>query len=110
MSALTQLGDNLAVGFGAALAPVNLLLGVIGVTLGFALVWVFFRNGLDLTGLMPADLTFAGIVFDPIMYPVIEVRHLAQSLFFIAVIGVSASVFPAWQAAALDPAESVKVE
>ena len=84
--------------------------GVIGVTLGFALVWVFFRNGLDLTGLMPADLTFAGIVFDPIMYPVIEVRHLAQSLFFIAVIGVSASVFPAWQAAALDPAESVKVE
>lgn len=84
--------------------------GVIGVALGFALVWIFFRNGLDLTGLMPADLTFAGIVFDPVMYPVIEVKHLTQSLFFIAVIGVSASVFPAWQAAALDPAESVKVE
>ena len=84
--------------------------GVIGVALGFALVWIFFRNGLDLTGLMPADLTFAGIVFDPVMYPVIRVGHLTQSLFFIAVIGVSASVFPAWQAAALDPAESVKVE
>lgn len=84
--------------------------GVIGVALGFALVWVFFRNGLDLTGLMPEDLSFAGIVFNPIMYPVIDVRHLTQSLFFIAVIGVSASVFPAWQAAALDPAESVKVE
>ena len=36
MAALTQLGDNLAVGFGAALAPVNLLLGIIGVTLGTA--------------------------------------------------------------------------
>ena len=84
--------------------------GVIGVALGFALVWIFFRNGLDLTGLMPADLTFAGIVFDPVMYPVIEVKHLTQSLFFIAVIGISASIFPAWQAAALDPAESVKVE
>jgi len=84
--------------------------GVIGVALGFALVWVFFRNGLDLTGLMPEDLNFAGIVFNPVMYPVIDVRHLTQSLFFIAVIGVSASVFPAWQAAALDPAESVKVE
>lgn len=84
--------------------------GVIGVALGFALVWIFFRNGLDLTGLMPADLNFAGIVFDPVMYPVIRVAHLTQSVFFIAVIGVSASVFPAWQAAALDPAESVKVE
>ncbi|MXV94914.1 MAG: ABC transporter permease [Gemmatimonadetes bacterium] len=84
--------------------------GVIGVALGFALVWIFFRNGLDLTGLMPEDLSFAGIIFNPVMYPVIDVRHLTQSLFFIAVIGVSASVFPAWQAAALDPAESVKVE
>ena len=84
--------------------------GVVGVALGFALVWIFFRNGLDLTGLMPEDLSFAGIVFNPVMYPVIEVRHLTQSLFFIVVIGVSASVFPAWQAAALDPAESVKVE
>jgi len=36
MGALAQLGDNLAVGFGAALAPVNLLLGGIGVTLGTA--------------------------------------------------------------------------
>lgn len=84
--------------------------GVIGVALGFALVWVFFRNGLDLTGIMPDDLTFGGIVFDPVLYPVIEVKHLTQGLFFTAVIGLSASIYPAWQAAALDPAESVKVE
>ncbi len=84
--------------------------GVVGVALGFALVWVFFRNGLDLTGIMPDDLTFGGIVFDPVMYPMIEVTHLTQGLFFTAVIGLSASIYPAWQAAALDPAESVKVE
>ena len=42
MAALTQLGDNLAVGFGAALAPVNLLLGIIGVTLGTASVSLCF--------------------------------------------------------------------
>lgn len=36
MEGLAQLGDNLAAGFGAALAPVNLLLGVVGVTLGTA--------------------------------------------------------------------------
>ena len=84
--------------------------GIIGVALGFALVWVFFRNGLDLSGLMPPDLTFGGTVFDPVLYPVIEVTHLTQSLFFIAVIGLAASAYPAWQAARLDPAESVKVE
>ena len=84
--------------------------GVIGVALGFGLVWLFFRNGLDLTGLMPEDLTFGGIVFNPVMYPVIEFKHLTQSLFFTAVIGLSASIYPAWQAAGLDPAESVKVE
>ena len=84
--------------------------GVIGVALGFAVVWVFFRNGLDLTGIMPDDLTFGGIVFDPVLYPVIEVKHLTQGLFFTAVIGLSASIYPAWQAAGLDPAESVKVE
>ncbi len=84
--------------------------GLVGVGVGFALVWIFFRNGLDLTGLMPQDFTFGGIVFDPVMYPVIEARHLLQSLFFTAVIGVSASIYPAWHAAALDPADSVKVD
>lgn len=84
--------------------------GVLGVALGFGLVWVFFRNGLDLTELMPADITFGGIVFDPVMHPVIELKHLGQSVAFTAVIGLSASLYPAWQAARLDPAESVKVE
>ncbi len=84
--------------------------GVAGVVFGFCLVWVFFRDGIDLTGMMPADLTFGGIVFNPVLQPVIELKHLTQSLFFTAVIGLSASIYPAWQVAALDPAESVKVE
>ena len=84
--------------------------GVLGVALGFGLVWVFFRNGLDLTELMPADITFGGIVFDPVMHPAIELKHLGQSVALTAVIGLSASLYPAWQAARLDPAESVKVE
>ena len=84
--------------------------GVFGVGLGFALVWLFFRNGLDLTEMMPEDLTFGGIVFNPVMTPAIELKHLVQSVFFTAVIGLSASFYPAWQAARMDPAESVKVE
>ncbi|MCY4508788.1 MAG: tripartite tricarboxylate transporter permease, partial [Acidobacteria bacterium] len=37
MEAVTVLLDQLTVGFGAALAPANLLLGFVGVTLGTAI-------------------------------------------------------------------------
>ncbi len=62
MGALAQLGDNLAVGFGAALAPVNLLLGVIGVTLGTA-VGVLPGIGPALAISMLLPLTFG---IDPV--------------------------------------------
>ena len=84
--------------------------GLLGVALGFALVWAFFRNGLDLTEMMPTDITFGGIVFNPVMHPSIELTHLVQSVALTTVIGLSASLYPAWHAARLDPAESVKVE
>ena len=84
--------------------------GVAGVALGLAVVWLFLRDGIDLTGLMPEDLTFGGIVFNPVMQPVIELKHLVQSVFFTMAIGLSAALYPAWEAARLDPAESVKVE
>ena len=84
--------------------------GMIGVALGLAVVRIFFRNGLDLSGLWPEDFNFGGIAFDPVMMPVIEVHHVVQSLMMTAAIGLAASAYPAWQAGGLDPAESVKVE
>ena len=84
--------------------------GIIGVGLGFALVWLFFRDGLDLSAMMPEDVNFGGIAFDPVMVPVIEARQVVQSAVLTAMIGLSASLYPAWHAARLDPAESVKVE
>ena len=62
MGALGQLGDNLAVGFGAALAPVNLLLGMVGVTLGTA-VGVLPGVGPALAISMLLPLTFG---IDPV--------------------------------------------
>ncbi len=62
MDALTQLGNNLGVGFGAALAPPNLLFGLIGVTLGTAVgVLPGIGPALAISMLMP--LTFG---MDPI--------------------------------------------
>ena len=62
MDALTLLGSNLGIGFGAALAPLNLLFGLIGVTLGTAIgVLPGIGPALAISVLMP--LTFG---MDPI--------------------------------------------
>ncbi|MGI9625990.1 MAG: ABC transporter permease [Longimicrobiales bacterium] len=84
--------------------------GLVGVALGFALTWLFFRDGLDFSAFMPGDYTFSGVVMDPIIMPVMQTKHVLQSLFFIAVIGLAASLYPAFLASRLDPSEAVKVE
>lgn len=84
--------------------------GIAGVGMGLAVVLVFLRDGLDMSGLMPADLNFGGITFDPVMVPVVEAKHVVQSVLMTFVIGLSASLYPAWHAARLDPAETVKVD
>ena len=84
--------------------------GIVGVVLGLAVVWFFFRDGLDLSGMWPDDFNLGGVVFDPVLHPVIEAKHVVQSVVMTVAIGLSASAYPAWQAGRLDPAESVKVE
>ena len=44
------------------------------------------------------------------MFPVIEAKHVVQSVLMTVAIGLSASLYPAWQAGRMNPAESVKVE
>ena len=39
--------------------------GIAGVALGLAVVWLFFLDGVDFSGMMPEDLNFGGIAFDP---------------------------------------------
>tara|TARA_B110000263_G_scaffold60946_1_gene52374 strand:+ start:409 stop:1908 length:1500 start_codon:yes stop_codon:yes gene_type:complete len=62
VSALAQLGDNLALGFSAALAPLNLLLGLAGVIMGTA-IGVLPGIGPALTISLLLPLTFG---MDPV--------------------------------------------
>ena len=84
--------------------------GVMGMALGFGVTWLFFRDGLDLSGLLDSDLTFSGLVFDPVMVPRFRLVHVLQSLGFIAFIGITASLYPAYHASRMDPAEAIKWE
>ena len=84
--------------------------GFVGVGIGLAVMFLFFRDGLDISAWMPGDINFGGVAFDPVMVPVIGVKHVVQSVLMTFAIGLSASLYPAWHAARLDPAETVKVD
>ena len=84
--------------------------GFVGVTLGYLVTWYFFGDGLDMAALMGEDMTFSGVVIDPIMVPQFYPVRIVQILAFILWIGAVASIYPALRAARIDVAESMKFE
>jgi putative ABC transport system permease protein len=84
--------------------------GVAGMVLGFLFTWGFFRDGIDFSGLMDSEMTFAGSVVEPVIVPVFHSSQVLVSVYFILVIGTLASLYPAIRAARLDPAEAMKFD
>ena len=60
--------------------------------------------------LMDQELTFSGTLFDPVMVPTFRASQIVLSLFFILLIGVTASLYPAHQATKIDVAEAMKFD
>ena len=86
------------------------LAGVVGIIFGLAITWVFFRDGLDFSALLDQEFTFSGIVMDTVVVPEFRIMHVLQSAFAIAVVGISASIYPAYQATRIDVGEALKFE
>ena len=86
------------------------LAGVVGMILGVALTWGFFRDGLDFSALMSEEFTFSGIVMDTVVVPDFRMVHVLQSFFSIAVVGIVASIYPAYHATNIDVGEALKFE
>jgi ABC-type antimicrobial peptide transport system permease subunit len=84
--------------------------GVVGMALGAAVVWGFFRNGLDFSALWDMELEAAGVVIDPVVIPAFHWNQMFLSLFFILAIGSLSSIYPAWRATRIDVAEAMKFE
>ena len=84
--------------------------GFIGVSLGLLTTWYFFGDGLDFSALIGEDLTFSGVVIDPVIVPLFRLSRLAQVFTFILLIGMVASVYPALRAATVNIAEAMKFE
>lgn len=86
------------------------LSGVVGLILGLVVTWVFFRNGLDFSFALESELTAAGVVIEPVIVPQFRIVQFVQSVGFIFVIGILASLYPAYRATRIDVAESMKFE
>ena len=87
----------------------TLISGVLGVGLGTILVWYFLGDGLDLTGAVE-EMTFSGVLFEPIIVPEFRLERYVHSLGFILVVGAVASVYPALRAAKIDVTEAMKFD
>ena len=83
---------------------------VIGIGLGIFVTWYFFGDGLDFSALMDEEMTFAGVVIDPVIIPLFRTTRIIQALAFILSIGVLASVYPAILAAKIDVTEAMKFD
>ena len=77
---------------------------------GATLTWVFFRNGLDFSAFISEEMTFAGIVIDPVIVPEFRMVQVMQSFLAIAVVGTVASIYPAYHATKIDVGEALKFE
>jgi len=84
--------------------------GLVGVLLGLAVTWGFFHDGFDLTAFMGDQMTAAGAVIDPVFIPQFRVVQLIQSAVSVAIVGLVASLYPAWRATRIDMAEAMKFE
>ncbi|MDG2039913.1 MAG: ABC transporter permease [Ilumatobacter sp.] len=84
--------------------------GFVGVTVGLIGTWYFLGGGLDMSALVGEDMTFSGVVIDPVVVPLFRAVRIVQVVTFIAGIGAVASIYPALRAAQVDIAEAMKFE
>jgi ABC-type antimicrobial peptide transport system permease subunit len=76
--------------------------------LGNVLSWLSItpiRDGWDISGLGVEGLEYAGM--STILYPVVQVSDVILSNLVVIVLGLIASLYPAWRAARYVPVEAI---
>jgi ABC-type lipoprotein release transport system permease subunit len=88
----------------------TIISGILGMFVGFAFTWIFFRNGLDYSTFTDTEFTFSGVVLDTVIVPLFRVQQIVMSLGSIVFVGIVASCYPAFRATRIDIAEAMKFE
>ncbi len=84
--------------------------GLAGMLLGLGLSVGVFGDGVDISFLFGGDLSFAGSVVDPVIQPAVLVSDVVAILSIVIAIGLLATMYPAWHATRIEPAEAMKTD
>ena len=84
--------------------------GLLGVGAGMFAMWWFFGDGIDLTALAGGEMTFSGVVIDPVVVPRFRLSRVARIFAFMLGLGALASLLPALRAARIDATAAMKFD
>jgi ABC-type lipoprotein release transport system permease subunit len=89
-----------------------LVLGIVSMALGTLLgcgsTWYLASQGLDLRKLVPDTLEFGGVVFDPVLRAAWDIPWMLQMGIYVIALCLLASLYPAFKAARIAPAEAMR--
>ena len=87
---------------------------LVGVGLSTWLTWYFLGDGFDMAVIagdsLANNMDMGSVVIDPIIVPMFSVARTLQTLGWIMLMGILASIYPAFRAARIDVAESMKFD
>jgi ABC-type lipoprotein release transport system permease subunit len=82
---------------------------VVGLALGFPLIYYMATSGLDLGMFVEGELVSGGVLFDKVLYAPMGPWILTQTLFIAFGSTALGALYPAWYAVRTDPAEALRV-
>jgi len=88
----------------------TLVSGLAGMLLGLVISMGIFRDGVDISWLFGGDLAFAGAIVEPVITPAVLTVDVVAILAIVMTIGILASLYPAWHATRIEPAEAMKTD
>jgi ABC-type lipoprotein release transport system permease subunit len=87
---------------------------LVGVGLSTWLTWYFLGDGFDMAVIagdaLANNMDMGSVVIDPIIVPMFSVARTLQTLGWIMLMGILSSIYPAFRAARIDVAESMKFD
>ena len=109
LSALGMRSSTIAIVLLEEAVVIGTASAVLGLALGWPVVWRLATTGIDLRRYMGASYSFEGVIIEPVIYGDIG-SWIAGYVFTVAiVVTVLASLYPAWFAARTDPADALRV-
>jgi ABC-type lipoprotein release transport system permease subunit len=78
---------------------------ILGIFLGFVIVYITGQYGIDLSILLGSTSRF---YVDPLIHPYLKLDHLGITSAVILLASVLAAIYPAWRASLLQPVEAIR--